>query len=61
MIRINCDVCGADIKQNEVYVATVRQPNGQTIQMELCNECIAMFDKFIKETKEAVLKTENPL
>lgn len=59
MIRINCDICGNNIPQGEVAQMTLRKPNGQALQMELCKECQDMFDAFIKETRLQVKAVEN--
>lgn len=58
MIRINCDICGANIPQGEVTQMTLRKPNGQGLQMELCKECQKMLDTFVNETRLKVRAEE---
>ena len=54
MIRITCDICGANIQQGEVSQMTLRAPNTQVLQMELCKDCLKLFDDFIYETLQMV-------
>lgn len=58
MIRINCDICGNNIPQGEVAQMTLRKPNKQALQMELCKECLKIFDNFTAETKQMVRSGE---
>lgn len=60
MIRITCDRCGGNIPQGEVAQMTLRKPNGQVLQQELCKECQDLFDNFIKETRLQVRAVANP-
>ena len=61
MIKIICDRCGKELKQgasandNELHFTKKRNTRfGYDDLLQLCDNCLEDFDKFMKEKKDGV-------